>query len=382
MHRHAMVQEAFTQLQSLLPWLPRPEHKALAGLLCGAVLAHSLILSRIVSHLPSRAREASKGRRAQRLLANPRLDVRAAQHDLSRRALGSRHGRVDLLLDATTTGASAHDPGTTSLLVMLARRGRAQPLSWRTWPAHQKDQDWSGAIPDLLTPITAAAPADVHLVLQTDRGLGNANMARAALDAGMHFLLRITKCTQVHLPDETVLPLGNLAPAPGTSRLVTGARIGPTRTKRGRTWHSDWSTALTVNIVAVWRRGDREPWLLITDLPAQRRRCSEYRRRTWEELALRDSKRLGFDWGHSRIRIPERVERLLLVLALALLWLLATTQRVVRRGERRLVDTAWRRALSEVEVGRRWLQRRLTNDQRVPCYLSFLAIHAAPLKLS
>jgi hypothetical protein len=376
-----MIQEAFTQLQALFPWLPRPEHKALAGLLCGAVLAHSLILSRIVNQLPWRAREASKGRRAQRLLANPRLDARAAQYDLSRRALGSRRGRVDLLLDATTTGACAHDPGTTSLIVMLARRGRAQPLSWCTWPAHQKDQDWSAAFPELFAPVRAVIPADVQVVLQTDRGLGNANMARAALDAGLHFLLRITKCTPVQLPDGTVLPLSDLAPAPGTSRLVTGARIGPKRTRRGRTRHSDWSTALTVNIVAVWRRGDREPWLLITDLPAQRRRCSEYRRRTWEELALRDSKRLGFDWGHSRIRKPERVERLLLVLALALLWLLATTQRVVRRGQRRVVDTP-RRALSEVEVGRRWLQRRLTNDQRVPCYLSFLAIHAAPVKLS
>jgi hypothetical protein len=382
MNRHRMVHETLAQVQVLFPWLPRPEHKALAGLLCGAVLAHSLILSRIVSHLPSRAREASKVRRAQRLLANPRLDARAAQHDLSRRALAGRRGRVDLLLDATTTGASAHDPGTTSLIVMLARRGRAQPLSWRTWPAHQADQDWSAAFPDLFAPVMAAVPAEVQVVLQTDRGLGNANMARAALAAGLHFLLRITKCTQVQLPDGSVLPLGDLAPAPGTSRLVTGARIGPARSKRGRVWHSDWSAALVVNVVAIWRRGDREPWLLITDLPAQRRRCTEYRRRTWEELALRDSKDLGFDWEHSRVRKPERVERLLLVLALALLWLLATTQRVVRRGERRLVDVRSRRTLSETEVGRRWLQRRLTNALRLPCYLSFLAIHAAPVKLS
>lgn len=382
MNRQHMLQETLAQVQTLFPWLPRPEHKALAGLLCGAVLAHSLILARIVSHLPSRAREASKVRRVQRLLANPRLDVRATQDDLCRRVLAGRRGRVDLLLDATTTGASAHDPGTTSLIVMLARRGRAQPLRWRTWPAHQQDQDWSAAFPDLLAPLAAAAPAEVQLVLQTDRGLGNAAMAREALAAGLHFLLRITKCTQVHLPDGSVLPLGDLAPTPGTSRLVTGARIGPARSKRGRVWHSDWSAALVVNVVAVWRRGDREPWLLITDLPAQRRRCTEYRRRTWEELALRDSKDLGFDWEHSRVRKPERVERLLLVLALALLWLLATTQRVVRRGERRLVDVRSRRTLSETEVGRRWLQRRLTNALRIPCYLSFLAIHAAPLKLS
>jgi hypothetical protein len=382
MNRHRMVHDAIRQVQTLFPQLPRPEHKALGLLLCGVVLAQSLLLPRAVLAIPSRAREASKLRRAQRLLANPRLAVDRAQAALCQRVLATRHGRVDLLLDATTTGASADDPGTVSMLAMVARRGRAQPVTWRTWPARQTDQDWSGAIPVLLAPIAAAAPADVQLVLQADRGLGSANLARAALACGMHFLLRVTRCTRVCLPEGAVLPIGDLAPRPGTSRLVTGARIGPARTKRGRVWHSDWTTALVVNVVAVWRQADPEPWLLITSLPAQRRRCREYRRRTWEELALRDSKHLGFDWEHSRIRQPQRVERLLLVLALALLWLLATTQRVVRRGERRLVDGAGRRSLSETEVGRRWLQRRLVNDQSIPCYLRFLSIHATPVKLS
>jgi hypothetical protein len=380
MNRHRMVHEAVRHLQALFPQLPRPEHKALGLVLCGVVLAHSLLLPRAVLAIPTRAREASKLRRAQRLVANPRLDVSHAQSALCQRVLATRRGRVDVLLDATTTGASRNDPGTVSLIAMLARRGRAQPLTWRTWAGHQPDQDWSGAIPALLAPIRAAAPATVDLVLQADRGLGTANLARAALAVGLHFLLRITKTTHVQLPDGTVLPIGALAPQPGTSRLVTGARIGPAPTKR-RAQHADWSTALAVNIVAVWRQGDPEPWLLITDLPAQRRRCTEYRRRTWEELALRDGKQLGFDWEHSRIRMPARVERLVLILALALLWLLATTQRVVRRGERRLVDTR-RRSLSETEVGRRWLLRRDAHDQRIPCFLSFLLIHAAPVKLS
>lgn len=383
MHRQQMLQDVHRELQVLFAFLPRPERSALSLLLCGVVLAHSLVLPRAVLRIPSRAREASKARRAQRLLANPRLDVEPAQQALTERVLANRRGRVDLLLDATTTGASRHDPGTTSLLLMVARRGRAQPIRWRTWPGHQSDQRWSRAIAALLAPLRAAAPAGVDLVLQADRGLGNANLARAAQAAGLHFLLRITRTTRIQLHDGTVCQVGSLVSRPGTCQLLDGVRIGAERRKRGRRWHSDWSQALAVNVVAVWRTQDPEPWLLITDLPAQRRRCCEYRRRTWEELALRDSKGLGFDWEHSRVRAPERVERLLLLLALALLWLLATTQRVVRRGERRLVDVAARRRrLSETEVGLRWLHRRDANDQRIPCYLTFLAISAAPVKLS
>ena len=70
-----------------------------------------------------------------------------------------------------------------------------------------------------------------------------------------------------------------------------GARLRPPN-QAGRHCVSDCDAAPTLNAVAVWRRGNKDPWLLLTDLPARPRRCADYRHRAWEEELFRDLKGL------------------------------------------------------------------------------------------
>jgi hypothetical protein len=102
-------------VRELLPELARPEQTALGRLVCGVVGAESAQLSRASAAMPGEAQDRSKQRQAQRLVANERLDVGRAQRRLLARVLRGRRGRVDLLLDATTTGASSHQAGTVTL---------------------------------------------------------------------------------------------------------------------------------------------------------------------------------------------------------------------------------------------------------------------------
>jgi hypothetical protein len=78
---------------------------------------------------------------------------------------------------------------------------------------------------------------------------------------------------------------------------------------------------------------------------------------------FRALKSFGWQWQRSRVRQPERVERLLLVLALATLWLAALAQRVLKRGWRPLLEERSRRCYSTFHLGLRWLTRLLTNEQ-------------------
>jgi hypothetical protein len=82
------------------------------------------------------------------------------------------------------------------------------------------------------------------------------------------------------------------------------------------------------------------------------------------------------------VRRPDRVERLLLVLALATLCIAALAQRVLKRGWRPLLEEHSRRCYSTCQLGLRWLTRLLTNEQHVPCLLHLWAEKAAPLKRS
>ncbi len=90
------VQECDHAVSALLPELPRPEQKALAALVSGVVLEQNATLSRASTGIPSDVQDRSKQRRAQRLLANPRLDVPRAQRRLLARILQGRRGRLAL----------------------------------------------------------------------------------------------------------------------------------------------------------------------------------------------------------------------------------------------------------------------------------------------
>lgn len=390
MSPQTMLQECDRALQPLLTDQTRPAQKALAALLCGVVRGRSVVLSRAGLHMPGEATPLSKQRQAQRLLANEHLDVHRAQRRLLERVLRGRRGRVDLLLDAVVRGATAHQAGTVSLVLALGWHGRALPLVWCTWVADQPGQDWTTAIHDLVATVRAALPAEAQVVLLVDRGLSGSQLARTVLAAGpdWHFLWRVIRTTRVQLPDGTIGEIGDLAPAPGSRGCWNGTHVYAPRAKvqsGAGGWQSTWDQALAANVVAVWRPGDRAPWLLLTDLPAAWARCAEYRRRTWEEELFRDLKSLGWQWQDSRVRAPERVQRLLLVLALATLWMVALGQRLLRRGGpggRHTFEAGRRRWYSHFQLGLRWCEQHLDAHRPVPCLLWLWPEARARVKLS
>jgi hypothetical protein len=202
MSQKPIVQECDQEVQALLPTLPRPEQKALAGLVCGVVLSQASTLAQASAAIPGQEQDRSKHRRAQRLLANRRLDVPDAQQHLLRRVLHSqvgRRSRLDLLVDAVHTGATAHWGGLVTLLVALAWRHRAIPLVWCTRLASDPAQDWQADLAQLLARVQvgveqvwAAQPRPLVVVL-ADRGLSGDKLAHTALALGWHFLLRVRR---------------------------------------------------------------------------------------------------------------------------------------------------------------------------------------------
>jgi len=93
-----------------------------------------------------------------------------------------------------------------------------------------------------------------------------------------------------------------------------------------------------------------------------------YRREIDE--SFRDDKSGGLDMAHTRSQHPERLERLLLAVALATLWCHELGQRGMSQGEsiRRTIDPGSKRELSLFQLGLRWLRRCIAN-----------AIHLGPV---
>jgi hypothetical protein len=115
------------------------------------------------------------------------------------------------------------------------------------------------------------------------------------------------------------------------------------------------------HFVAYWALGEKEPWYLLSDQPISLQTLHVYRRRFWTEPMYRDFKSYGWNLEASRIREPKRLERLLLGIALAYVWLMQLASAVIKRGERRLVDRTAQRTLSYFRIGWNWLLWRLNQ---------------------
>ncbi|HEX2185429.1 MAG TPA: transposase [Chloroflexota bacterium] len=124
-------------------------------------------------------------------------------------------------------------------------------------------------------------------------------------------------------PDGRRWKLGEEGLKPGQLRWAEGVRYG---LYHGR------PRELFVNVALCWRlpksrardprcKRPEEPWYLATSLRGPRSAANWYRQRGWiEQSSFKDAKG-RFGLARARVRRPERLNRLLMALTIALCWL-------------------------------------------------------------
>jgi hypothetical protein len=146
-------------------------------------------------------------------------------------------------------------------------------------------------------------------LLLADRGLGTSPTWQEVLtEQGWNYLLRVQRRTRLRLPNGKAQALGHLV---GYEQRWSGR--GQVFKKAGWHWRS---------VYLVWEVGYAQPWCLVSNGTALS--PDLYAWRFSHEASFRDLKSDGFDWQRSQVWQPAHVERLLLGLALATLWTLAT----------------------------------------------------------
>jgi hypothetical protein len=323
----------------LLPQLHGHQLKTLADLSLGIALCGQCQSGHVAPAVPGHAKPASTQRRQERLLANDRLQPRLALWHLAKNLLASWTGRrLYLLLDETSKADALR-----VLKVSVAYRKRAVPLMAVCYRPHQPPLPLPQLISWLLRRVQACLPAGAVVTLLADRGLAWPVILDTCVSLGWHYVLRLQGGTKVSLPDGREVT---------ASELVD--RIGGRWS--GQAWlfkKAGWRLA---SVLAYWPWGREQPWLLVSDERACPRRFQTYGQRTWTEELFRDEKSQGLNWQKSRVNEPRHAERLLLLLALALLLAILLGVRVLKRGWRRHLESGRRRGLSVVQLGLRWLR--------------------------
>jgi hypothetical protein len=75
--------------------------------------------------------------------------------------------------------------------------------------------------------------------------------------------------------------------------------------------------------VALWQAGEKDPWLLLADLPPEAREAAGYGLRAWLAQGCTITKRAGGPWHRPRLRAPDRAVRRWGAVAVATWWWLS-----------------------------------------------------------
>ena len=235
--------------------------------------------------------------------------------------------------------------------VSLAHSNRAIPLAWIVVPGTglvkiERLEPLFRRVAEFLKPYRA------NIILLADRGFRDHDLAVLCLDLGWGYRIRIARNTHIRVRTGTTVRLDTLKPKKGHTLCVCHAVLTQ-------------AEVFVTNVTMTWSRGEgsegSELVIVMSDQPAHPDRLCEYAVRMAIEQSFRDDKSGGFDIGRTRLIHPERLERLLLAVAIATLWCYEVGQFVLLKGEthRRLIDPARTRHLSVFQLGLRWIKRCL-----------------------
>ena len=317
----------------------------LAWLLAGIFESKSVHLSKVASKIPGKAMLVSITRRLDRFLENPEFRVREWYEPIVKGLLAQRAGQeYRLIVDGSKVGF-----GHQLLMVTLAYRRRAIPLVWM-WVRSSRGHSTSGRQLALLNYIRKLLPGDASVLVLGDSEFGAVEVLKHLDQWGWKYVLRQKGSHLVRENDPSPwMALGSFLTKAGQSLWLGQRQLTQLH-------------AYSVNVLAHWKMGEKEPWLLATNLPSLREALKAYERRMWIEEMFGDLKDNGFDLESTHLRSVFKLHRLTFVVALLFLELLASGSKIIKNGLRRLVDRHDRRDLSIFRIGLYMRERHLANS--------------------
>jgi len=249
-------------------------------------------------------------KRCWRFCANDRVEPADAMRGVVGRLVRKRRKPLLVALDWVDI------KGFQTLVASAVLKGRSVPICWASTTNHVYDghRSRNAFEESLLLTLRSMIPASVKVILLADRGFGRCALAAFCRRHGFSYLIRIGPKVNVKFNGFC----GKLLDYP--------VHKGIAKVLKDVAYRADG--AVTQHVVVRWRRDlpkkRDECWLLMTDLSGTAHQlCHLYARRMTIEQLFRDhkSKRNGWALRDTELTTPDRLDRLLLILAIAYLLL-------------------------------------------------------------
>lgn len=335
-----LYQETLQQISACAQGFPVPVTtlRRLALLVTGILASANTSLAAMASELYALALtgatcQESIERRLRRALGDRRLILETCYLPVLHQvidwpAILEQGQRVVLIVDESSKKDQVH-----LFRVSLPYRGTSLPLAWAVWQQNQplpEGQYWA-QVDAVLAQVASLLPQGVEVLVLADRAYDNPPFVDRLAAYGWHFVIRCKAKSSLHFWPQR----GREGPlAQWLERHLPGP--GRRWKAQGRVYKkAGWRRA---SVVAVWAPGEKEPLVVISDLPPRWETLAWYGRRFWIEAGFRQDKSRGWQWEASRVRGLVHEQRLLVAMAWASLVALCLGDQEAAERQGRLKD--------------------------------------------
>ena len=288
-------------LQTALPTLRKTVINKLALAVGAMIEAQTPNTSELANGLPvPTEQQAIREQWLRRLLKNPLLESPVVLEPLARAELeeAARNGQTVLLsMDQTDLGNRF-----AVLMVALQVGERSLPLAW-TVEAGAANIGFAGQ-QMLLERVRAWLPPGAAVLLLGDRFYPSAELFAWVQRYGWRYRLRLK---------------GNLTVDTGLSEATTG-ELARGVSERYLPNVRLFTGGVPTNLGILHEAGHEAPWIIAMDCQPTEAAVRDYGARWAIEPLFSDFKRRGFQREDSQLRAPDRLDRLILIMTLAMYW--------------------------------------------------------------
>lgn len=338
--RQQLYRNLTTELQRRLPGASKPQVRNLALLTQALVFSPDCHIPNLALELPIEGQRESLIQRLDRFLANSRLSRRVHYLPLVGQLLKCWPDReVNLVLDRTDLGQER-----SILLLALAFGHRAIPLTWRVLPFGGTGAELQLTLLKEIQPLLPK-PEQQRIMLLGDSEFRAVDVQRYCRSQGWGWQLGVKSDTLFHGSDDHWQALSSIPIEAGQRRylhhltLTQTAAFGP------------------VHLLVDWTYQTQTPRYLVCHQPTTRHTWRWGRKRFWIEPLFRDWKSYGFDLEASQLDNDQRLDHLLLGMAVATLWLLHLGHWVIVSDRRHWLQANHRHDYSLFRLGRDYARR-------------------------
>lgn len=192
------------------------------------------------------------------------------------------------------------------LVASLVYRGRSIPLLWAVLDPKKLSRSWNAFENGFFALLSRLLPSQVEAIVLLDRGFKRVSLLKHLDRCGLLYVVRSGGNTWVkHSCYEG--EMNQLIQKRNQIMDLPQAWIRKEKPYQTR-------------VVAVWDAGQKEPWIIVTNIPDTKRQVIMwYGKRFQVEETFRDQKshRFGLALGRLKMMQADRLERLLLIVAFA-----------------------------------------------------------------